>query len=72
MVEGEGPIQNLSQKLCCFGLSQKLLISVVHALTCADFILRSPGPKMAPADPEAMAYPAGQTPDLWPGRWPDV
>ena len=27
---------NLSQKLHCFGLSQKLLASVVHTLTCTD------------------------------------
>ena len=72
LAEDEGPKQNLSQKLCCFGLSQKLLISVVHTLTCADYFLPSPGTKMAPAYPEARASRAGQTPDLWPGRWPDV
>jgi hypothetical protein len=27
---------------------------------------------MAPADPEAKASRAGQTPVLWPGRWSDV
>jgi hypothetical protein len=27
---------------------------------------------MAPVDPEARASRAGWTPDLWPGRWPDV
>ena len=72
LAEDEGPKQDLSQKLCCFGLSQKLLISVVHTLTCADYFLWSPGTKMAPEDPEGRASPAGQTPDLWPGRWPDV
>jgi hypothetical protein len=72
LAEDEGPKQDLSQKLCSFGLSQKLLISVVHTLTCADYFLRSPGTKMTPADPEARATPAGQSPDLWPGRWPDV
>jgi hypothetical protein len=35
--EDEGPKQNLSQRLCCFFLSQKLLASVVHTLTCADY-----------------------------------
>ena len=28
------------------GLSQKLLASVVHTLTCADYFQRSPGTKM--------------------------
>ena len=37
LAEDEGLKQDLSQKLCCFGLSQKLLISVVHTLTCADY-----------------------------------
>jgi hypothetical protein len=64
LAEDEGPKQDLSQKLCCFGLSQKLLVSVVHTLTCADYFLRSPGTKMAPTDPEAKASWAGQTPVL--------
>jgi hypothetical protein len=72
MVEGEGPIQNLSQKLCCFGLSQKLLISVVHILTCADYFLWSSGTKIASADPEAKTSRARRAPVLSPGRWPDV
>ena len=72
LAEDEGPKQDLFQKLCCFGLSQKLLISVVHTLTCADYFLWSPGTKMAPTDPEARASLAGQTPDLWLGRWLDV
>ena len=33
LAEDEGPKQDLSQKLCCFGLSQKLLASVVPTLT---------------------------------------
>ena len=36
LAEDEGLKQDLSQKLCCFGLSQKLLASVVHILTCTD------------------------------------
>ena len=36
LAEDEGLTQGLSQKLCCLGLSQKLLASVVHALTYAD------------------------------------
>ena len=72
LAEDEGPKQVLSQKLCCCGLSQKLLASVVHTLTCADHFRWSPGTKMAPADPEAKASRAGQTPVLWPGGWPDV
>ena len=71
LAEDEGPKQDLSQKLCSFGLSQKLLISVVH-ITCADYFLQSPGTKMAPADPEARASLAGRTPDLWQGWWADV
>jgi hypothetical protein len=72
LAEDEGPKQNLSQKLCCFDLSQKLLISVVHTLTCSDYFLWSPGTKIVPADPEARASKAGQPPDLWLGRWLDV
>jgi hypothetical protein len=45
LAEDERPKQDLSQKVCCFGLSQKLLISVVYTLTCADYFLRSPGTK---------------------------
>jgi hypothetical protein len=41
------------QKLCSSCLSHKLLASVVHSLTCADYFLWSPGTKMAPEDPEA-------------------
>jgi hypothetical protein len=55
LAEDEGPKQDLSQMLCCFGLSQKLLASVVYTLTCADYFRGSPGTKMAPADPEAKA-----------------
>ena len=36
LAEDEGPKQDLSQKLCSFGLSQKLLASVVHTLTCTN------------------------------------
>ena len=72
LAEDEGPKQNLSQKLCCFGLSQKPLASVVHTLTCVYYFWWSPGTKMAPADPEAKASRAGWTHVLWPGRWPDV
>jgi hypothetical protein len=36
LAEEEGPKQDLSQKLCCFGRSQKLSASVVQTLTCAD------------------------------------
>jgi hypothetical protein len=65
LAEDEGPKQDLSQKLCCFGLLQKLLISVVHTLTFADYFLWSHRTKMEPVDPEARASWAGQTPDLW-------
>jgi hypothetical protein len=27
---------------------------------------------MSPADPKAKTFQAGQTPVLWPGRWPDL
>jgi hypothetical protein len=36
LAEDEGPKQGLTQKLCCLGLSQKLVASVVHTLTYAD------------------------------------
>ena len=45
------------------------IVSVVHTLTCADCPLRSPGTKVAPAEPEAEASQARQTPVLWPRRW---
>jgi hypothetical protein len=36
LAEDEDPKQDLSQKLCCFSLSKKLFVSVVHTLTCTD------------------------------------
>ena len=50
----------LPQKLCGSRLSQKLLASVVHTLTCAGCFLLSPGTKVAPADLESNSYPPGQ------------
>ena len=66
LAEDEGQKQDLSQKLCCFGLSQKLLASVVHTLTCTDSSQRDPGTKMAP--PGALASPPGQGRHLTSGR----
>jgi hypothetical protein len=43
------PKRVLTQKLCGSCLSQKLLTSVVHTLTCADYFWRSPGTKMSAA-----------------------
>lgn len=70
--ENEGPKQELSQKLCCFGLSQKLLASVCTLSPVQTTFRRSPGIKMAPSVPEAKASQARCTPLLWPGRWSDV
>ena len=42
------PKMVLSQKLCGSRLSQQLLASVVHTLTCADYFLRSPEPRWLP------------------------
>ena len=72
LAKDEDPKQDLSQRLCCFGLSQKLLASVVHTLTCADYFQWSPGTKMAPANAEAKPSRTGRTPVLWLGMWPDV
>jgi hypothetical protein len=72
LAEDEGPIQDLSQRLCCFGLSQNLLASVVHTLTCADYFQSSTRTKRAPADAEGKPFRARWTPVLWPGMWPDV
>jgi hypothetical protein len=66
------PKRGLSQKLCDSRLPQKLLASVVHTLTCADYFQRSPGSKMSPAIAEAKPCRAGWTPILWPGRCLDV
>jgi hypothetical protein len=33
LAKDEGLKQDVSQKLCCFGLSQKVLASVIHTLT---------------------------------------
>jgi hypothetical protein len=46
LAEDEGPKQDLSQKLCFFGLFQKLLVSLVHTLTCADYFRRRPRTKI--------------------------
>ena len=72
LAEDEGPKQDLSQKLCCFGLTQKLLASVVHTLTCADYFRQSPRTKMSPADAESKPSRDRRTPILWPGRCLDV
>ena len=70
--EDEGPKQGLSQKLCPFGLSQKLLASVVHPLSCADYSWRDPGIKMSSPGAVAKSSRAGWTPLLWQGRCPAI
>ena len=60
------------QKLCGYCLSQKLLASVFHTLPRAACPPRSPGTKVATAEPEAETSRAGRTPVLSPGRWPVV
>jgi hypothetical protein len=72
LAKDEGPKQDLSQKLCCFGLSQKLLASVCILSPVQTTFWQSPGTKMALAVPEAKASWAGWTPVIWPGRWSDV
>jgi hypothetical protein len=57
LAEDKGPKQDLSQKLCCFVLSQKLLASVVHTLTSADYSWWSPGAKMSATDTQAKPSP---------------
>jgi hypothetical protein len=54
------------------GLSQKLLASVVHTLTCADSSWWDPGRKMASLDGSVKPSWVGWTPLLWQGRCPDV
>jgi hypothetical protein len=68
LAEDEVPKQNLSQKLCCLGLSQKLVASVCTLSLVQTTFLWSPGTKMAPADPEAKASWAGWTTVLCTGR----
>jgi hypothetical protein len=72
LAEDEGPKQDLFQKMCCFGLPQKLLASVCTLSPVQTTFRLSPGTKMAPAIPEAKASCAGWTTVLWPGRWLDV
>jgi hypothetical protein len=62
----------LPQKLCGSSLSQKLLASVVHTLTCTDLSWWSLGTKMSPADAPATPFWARRTPLLWQEKCPDV
>jgi hypothetical protein len=71
LAEDEGPKQDPSQKLCCFGLSQKLLSSVVHTLTCADYIWRILRTKISPPYAKAKHFRAVRAPILWMGRFWD-
>ena len=45
----------LPQKLCGARLSQKLLASVVHTLTCEGCFLLSLGTKVAPTSPKSKS-----------------
>ena len=56
LAEDEDLKQGLSQELCSCGLCQKLLASVVHTPTCADYSQRDLGTKMVP--PGAQAKPS--------------
>jgi hypothetical protein len=66
------PKRGLPQKLCGSRLSQKLLASVVHTLTYADYSCPSPGTKMCPADAQAKPSLVDWTPLLWQGRCLDI
>jgi hypothetical protein len=72
LAKDEGLKQHLSQKLCCFGLSQKLLASVCTLSPVQTNFRWSPGTKMASTNPEAKASQDGRTLVLWPGWWSDV
>jgi hypothetical protein len=54
----------LPQKLCGSRLYQKLLASVVHTLTCADYFLQSPRTKMAPSTIILILRSYNSTPEL--------
>jgi hypothetical protein len=54
------------------GLSQKLLASVVHTLTCSDLSQGDQGTKVAPPGATAKPSQVGRTPLLWQGRCPNV
>jgi hypothetical protein len=64
----------LPQKLCGSCLSQKLLASVVHTLTCPDYFLWCPGTRwlLWILRQKSPGPGVGGTPLLWPGECPDV
>ena len=65
-----GAQNKVQQKLCGFCLTQKLLVSVVHTLPCAELSRWNPGTRMPPPDAVAKLFLVGADTSSLAGKVP--